>query len=230
MCINHKQEIESRVRKFFKLLRIKYNLTTSLGCRKEISRHLEWASGFHVDAELGDLIKESGLEYIGGGASRIVLSYGDFAIKIEKWSDDETFEGKTMPSQNLAELENYNRVNLDWNLRLLVVPILHTFRVMSRLVLVYPKLLTYNDIECSLDEVFANNYNQKKEAVILNYFNDPGEYNSGVYKGEIFQIDYNIEYDNDYTPEFKDARKIWLKEKIRLKKSRGYIREMERML
>jgi hypothetical protein len=228
---NLKQEIETRVKLFFELLKSRYNLTTSLRCRKEISKHLEWEFGaYQVDRELTDLIKDSGLEYLGAGGSRLVLSYGDYAIKIERWSDDESAENRSLDSENLNEFEFYNEFRNDSDIRLLLVPIIHSFRCNKRLVLVYPKLKTY--LEVDLDLVLTSSYNRKKEAVINSRFIDIQENNLGFYKGEVFYLDYNIEGLDKYYDSglYAEHLRIWKRSSACIRRSLGYVKEMEGML
>ncbi len=226
----HKQEIENRVKLFFKLLKRKYFVTTSLGCRQVISRFLDWDSGaYQVGTELIEVIKESGLGYLGAGASRLVLSYEGYAIKIERWSDDESAEQRSLPSENNAELRFYKSFRKDPNIRLLLIPIIHSFRCNNRLVLVFPEVRTYFDVD--LDVVLTNSYNRKKDAVINSRFIDIQENNLGFYKGEIFYLDYNIEsMDKHFDKEtYKELVNCWKRSSACIRRSLGYIKEMESM-
>lgn len=227
-----KFEIRDKVSLFFNLLKRRFNLSTSLGCRKEISKHFEWGDGYQVDDELSGLIEESGLEFLGCGASRMVLGYGDFAIKVEKWSDEEESGGEDLCSANLIEMECYYKFNRSKNLRLMVIPILDSFKVGGRLILVYPRLETffYGAVEYSSERVSRDN--EKKERVIIDRFVDGvGGYNTGYYKGEVFYIDYNIEYIDDYNKgEFRRNLKVWRRSLSRVNRSKRYIQEMRGML
>jgi hypothetical protein len=240
--LSTKQDIKARVKKFIALIREKYKVTGA-GWRKVLTDNCQFPENeeyyhYFLRPKLKRIVKECGFEFGGSGGSRFVLLYKNFAIKIDKYDYDEAAENRIRRHKNLKlidrsanedEVMAYKTIT-DENpvMKLCMIPIIHKFRLEGRLFLVYPRLEIYEDKDVNLTVVFDDPYNQKKEELINSYFLDTGETNMGLYKNEMFFLDYNIENSDIECPdEFNTAREIYLLLKDRICKTRRYIKEME---
>ena len=228
-------EIKRRLITFYDLIESHYKVSGNYRCRLVLSNEHQWDIGRMVlSAKIKEIIKKSGLKFLGSGSSRVVLGYKKYAIKIEKLCSQEETEGRYLAgySENQQELECYGRIIYDNTMKLLIIPILADFTVKRRLVLVYPQLKSLARLY-DAGKHPNDRYNTHKETLITHYFTDAGVENMGVYKGEIFYIDYNIEdqYIEDENDEtLAEANRLFFGFSNRIRKTVEMIEEMKSTL
>jgi hypothetical protein len=197
--------------------------------------------GYRPKKILQKVLDKCGLKYLGSGASRFVVGYDKFAIKLEKWNSDFdarlTDDNDGDPPANKSELVAYRKISKDPLRNVLIVPVYAHFKMLGRLVLVYPQLESYDEAcsDPSKTHIWEDPFNKIKEAACNWLFVDGGVANFGLYKNELFYLDYNIEseeihdYSNDYAFK-KDFDKAIEDLKMcteQLNRTRQYIEEMK---
>jgi hypothetical protein len=238
------QKIKDKLSEFYGVLRDEHKCITSNRCRKFITRHLHYyrrPEGYRPKKILQKVLDDCGLKFLGSGASRFVVGYDKFAIKVEKWNSDfdgrlaDDFDGE--PPANKCELKAYRYLSKDPLRKVLIVPLYAHFTMQDRLVLVYPQLDSYDAIcdDPAQAHVWDNPFNKIKESACNWLFADGCVANFGLYKNELFFLDYNIEdekpydYGQDYAFK-KDFDKAIEDLKMctnELHRTRQYIKEMK---
>lgn len=197
--------IKSKVNKFYNILNEEYKCATHGNYGKFITKNLRYSKrgigSYYPNKRLNGILERCGFEYLGSGASRFVLGYGKFAIKIERYNEcldggDEPDEVRFSP--NTDELWAYNEIKQEPLRKLLIVPILSHFKIKGNLILIFPRLTSYEELfsDPSKSHLLDNPYNKLKEAACNWLFTDTSTENFGLYKNELFFLDYNIESDD----------------------------------
>lgn len=197
-------KLKRMVQNFFDLIKERHGLGDTVAARLFIQDNLEWISEsktayYEISDDLLKSVKDSGFKFLGCGASRIVFGYKNLAVKVEMGYES---KDSGYPGQNDNELKSYKNISKNEVGRQLIVPLLDSFSVCGGTVLIYPKLKSYDAIFSSRAKkdrmVVKNYYNRAKESAMYSLFNDMSPINMGVYAGELFYLDYNIEGSFDY--------------------------------
>ncbi len=197
------QRIKQRLDKFYKILAVEHKCSTSFECQNFITKYLYYykkPEGWAPKKLLRSILDRCDLKFLGSGASRFVVGIDKFAIKLEKWSDDYCDDDSGSGSSNEDELGAYKEIQQDPLRKLLVVPMVSHFRMNGDLVLVYPRLESYDELFSNPNKspLLENTYNGIKETACNWMFSDSCSNNLGLYKNELFYLDFNIESDESY--------------------------------
>lgn len=239
-------KIKSKVSKFYKILNEEYKCFTHGDCGKFITKNLRYSKrgiGSHYpNKRLKEILERCGFEYLGSGASRFVLGYGKFAIKIERYNecldgdDHIRYPDEDGISPNADELWAYNEIKQEPLRKLLIVPIIAHFKIKANLILVFPRLTSYEDLfsDPSKSHLLDNPYNKLKEAACNWLFTDTSTENFGLYKNELFFLDYNIESDDPVVDtnwgKCKEALDNFKMEKDCIMRTKKHIQEMKSLI
>ncbi|MEN9917720.1 MAG: hypothetical protein RL662_156 [Bacteroidota bacterium] len=238
--------LKRKLVKFYGILLDEYGCSDSFKCKKFITKNLCYGlvGSYKPRKKLRLILDRCGLEFLGAGSSRFVVGVGDLAIKLCKHNEDiDEWEDNSDPlinHGNETELLSYRKINKDKLRKLLIVPLLAHFKINNALVLVYPRLVPYEELfsDPLKGHILLDRYNVIRETACNWLFDDAGSHNFGMYKNQLFYLDFSIDigspsdfsHDEQLQKEVEKAVDDFKMERENMQVTKRYIEEMRAMV
>jgi len=235
--------LKRKLKKFYKILRDEYGCLDNFKCGKFITKNLCYGlvGSYKPRKKLRLILDRCGLEFLGAGSSRFVVGVGELAIKLCKHNEDiddwEDPDDPLINHGNETELLSYRKINKDKLRKLLIVPLLAHFKINNALVLVYPRLVPYEELfsDPLKSSILLDQYNVIRETACNWLFDDAGSHNFGIYKNQLFYLDFSIDinsphdyfYDEQMQKEVEKAIDDFKMQTENIHRTKQYIREMK---